>query len=602
MAELIGMNEAMPEESKPASNPQDEDLVKKILKLQEYGKTARALYDRDWNYNYNFIIGGRQWGPDRPKWRFSEAVNMAWGGIMQEVGIETDSQPQTEYIGEEPSDVAFADILKEINARNWERYDWQQKFVEAKMDAKIVHVAHTESRWNPKLEGGIGDVEHVNLDPFHLYWDPSATNIDDARWIIYSPPMPTSTLKAMFPGKEITPDIEPLDILSSFSGITSTTMDLGMDSGPASTGLEDGHTGGEPMTKFVRIWIRDESVCQEEDEKDGKKEYVLKKQYPNGRYIEMVNKQILRDGPIGVDVNGQWVEYKLNGMFPIARLVNYAYPRRYAGENEVTHIKGPQKVLNYVWSYLLDVFKASINPKVILKHNAGEIAEEITNEPNQILEVPEQDSIRFEYPPGLPAGITNVVELAKNMLDTVRGAGEISSGKVPENVSSGIFFESVLEAEQIRPRMKSRNALQYLRRLGLIDLHFYLQFYRQPRVFRLTGKQDFPEYVQFSIGEDKNGQKTAEVIRFNPETGIPGQAQQIPVKGTPDVRVTVGSALPFAKAIKGQNAKELFAAGAIDREALYDMIDLPNKDAVLQRMQEQEQAMAEQAAVQGGMK
>jgi len=271
--------------------------------------------------------------------------------------------------------------MKELNSRNWEKYDWNQRFCEAKLDAKVVHVVHTEVAFNPTLNGGIGDVEHINLDPFALYWDAAATCIEDARRITYAKPIPTSVLRAKYPNKKfIKPDIERMDNQGIFSGISSPTMDTGIDSGPAATGLEDQVSGGEPLTKLIRIWLRDDSVYQETEQNGDTKEYVLKKKYPNGRYIEIANNKVLRDGPIGVEINGEWVEYKLDGMLPISRLVNYAYPRRYAGENEVTHGKGPQKVHNYAWSYVMDLFKASNNPKVVVTHAAGDVADEITNE------------------------------------------------------------------------------------------------------------------------------------------------------------------------------------------------------------------------------
>lgn len=605
--------EVLPKEDDSKTSA-DETTYQMVLRLLKQGKQHRQLWDKDWNYNYNFVFGNTQWGPNRSKARFSESVNMTWGGIMQETGIETDTEPQTDYVAEEPTDVAFSDILKEINARNWEKYNWNQKFAEAKMEAKVIHVIHTEVKWNTNLEGGLGDNEHVNLNPFYFYWDPQATDIEDARWAIYAIPTPTSQLQAMYPtnpetgeDSEITSDIESLaNDGEYYGGISSPSQDLGLLS-QSSTGLEKQASGGEPLTKWLRIWIRDDAVEEmEEKTKDESgnevSQFVLKKKYPNGRYIEIINKKIYRDGGPGVEINGSWVEYKMGCYLPLSRLVNYAYPRRYAGGEEVTQLKGPQKLFNYVWSYCIDNFKATSNPKIIVAHSAGDIADELTNEANtQVIEVPDPNSVRFEYPPGMTPGISNLVDLAKSMLDTVRGTGEITGGKIPANVSSGVFLETSIEIEQTRSRLKARNAKSYLKKIGTLDLILYLQFYTQPRVFRITNKEGFPEHVQFYIQDTDQG-RVANVARPGPTGAM--VAQQVPVKGMPDVRIEVGSAMPFAKAIKNDAAKSLYQLGAIDREALFDMIDLPNKDAVLKRMQEadaqQQQAAAQAQAAKGG--
>lgn len=606
MVELADVNSVIPtDKSKEDPGSPGESTYQMVLKLLRMSKRHRELWDRDWNYNYNFVFSGRQWGPNRPKSRFSESVNVTWGGIMQEVGIETDSEPATDFVAEEATDVAFAEILKEINTRNWEKYDWSQKFVEAKLESKVVHVVHTEVRWNPDLEGGLGDIEHINKNPFYFYWDPQAQTVEDARWVQDAGPVPTRTLQVMYPDQNIKSDItSPISSEGLFAGISSPTEDIGINLGAASTGLEQQASGDEEMTKWIRTWIKDDAVeeVEEKDDEGNVKGFVLKKKYPNGRYIECINGKVVRDGAPGYWSDGtnqsEWIEYKLGCYLPFSRLVNYAYPRRYAGGEEVTQLKGPQKLFNYTWSYCMDHFKASVNPKIIVSHRAGDIADEITNEPNQVIEVPDVNAIRFEHPPGMSPGVTGLVEMAKNMIDLVRGSGEISGGKIPSNVTSGVFLESSIEIEQTRSRLKARNAKTYLRKLGQLDLIFYLQFYKQPRVFRITNKEGFPQHVEFYISDQANGEQVANIGIKQPN-GMT-QAEQIPIKGVPDVRVTVGSALPFAKAIKNDAAKNLFQIGAIDREALYDMIDLPNKDAVLKRMQEQEQAA--QAAQQQGAK
>jgi hypothetical protein len=98
---------------------------------------------------------------------------------------------------------------------------------------------------------------------------------------------------------------------------------------------------------------------------------------------------------------------------------------------------------------------------------------------------------------------------------------------------------------------------------------------------------------------DANGvAKDIKVAKIKRMSTVDGQVQQIsptkdvPVKGLPDVRVTSGSALPYAKAQKTNAAMQYYTNQAIDREELLKSVNWPNYEEVLRRMQEKEQQAA----------
>lgn len=597
---IISEHEAMVQ--KPSYDaPESEDLVKKINELLTRAKRYRKRYDSDWHYNYEFVCGGRQWSQDRAKWRFSETVNVLWASIQTEIALQTDARPKFEFVGQEFSDEAFAKALKQVNDRNWDKYKWNTVVSDGLFDCKIYHVAHAIVEWDPELEYGLGDVSFKILDPFYCYWDPRASDVNRgqrARWFQYCEPVPTSELRLKYPDHKdkIKPDVSMME--DSHFGTTSNRMFMNYDPHspsrlPSSSKATGDMYGGEPMTVLIRTWLRDdtmEEICEEKEENgEKKKEYILQKKYPNGRYIEIANNTVLFDGPQGVMVNGSWVPYK-SDCFPIARLVNYQYPREYCGENEVTHNKGPQKIRNYVWSYILDGFKMMGNPVTVLGDGAGADEEEITNEPGSIIKAADVNQIRRE--PGVPLspGALDVLNESKASFQEVQGLTDVSRGADTSNVTSAIQFEGYVEAAQTRPRMKNRNLDAFLQDCGYLMAERYMQFYTQPRVMRITNEEGFPETIEFQM--DPNGENVS--IRRTPDGETPGMPETHQIKGMPDIRVTSGSALPFAKAQKSQTALTYFNAGAIDREELLRAVDWANPEEVLKRMEEKE-AMAAQA-------
>lgn len=609
---------AQNKEDVPQDQPEGaQELVKKVNDLLARAKRHRKRYDADWHFNYEFVVSGKQWSIDRPRWRFSEVVNTLWASIMTEIAIQTDARPKFEFSSQEWGDQAFVDALKEINSRNWDKYNWSGVVQDVLFDCKLYHVAHAEVSWDPELEYGLGDICFKALDPFCCYWDPRASDVNKgrrARWFIYAEPVPTSELKLKYKehAEQIKSDVNLLNSRTDWSagvpGRVYTNFDPYSPSRLPSSATATGELyGGEPHTVLLRCWLRDdtlEELCEEKDSPNGEKtkEYLLAKKYPNGRYIEVASNCLLRDTVPGVEIKGEWVPF-MDDCFPIAKLVNYAYPREYAGENEVTHTKGAQKISNYVWSYILDTFKMQANPVTIVGVGADIDEEEITNEPGNILMASDINQIRRE--PGIPPapGSFELFNTSMSLVDKIQGLQDVSKGASDSGVTSALMMEGYVEAANTRPRMKNRNLDAFLQDTGELVLKRMMQFYTQPRIFRITNKEGYPEFIEFYMPTLENGQKVAKMkkVSTNPDGAAAiGDQKTVEVKGMPDVRVTSGSALPYAKAVKSNTALTALNAGAIDREEYLKSVDWPNYQEVLKRMAEQEaqaaQAQQQQAA------
>lgn len=591
-------------------SPEIKDIVKHVQELFTRAKKHRGKYDRDWQPNYEFVIGGRQWPIERPRWRFNESVNVTWSAIMTELAIQTDVRPKFDFVSEEQSDEDFTAIMNEINDRNWRKYNWNDVIYGLLFDAKIYKVGHAEIYWNPEAACGLGDAAMRNLDPFYCYWDPRAQSINKevaARYFIYAEPIPTTILKRDYPNlaDQIKPDVSQFTAMRedqlSTARIATNFDPYSVTRLPASSFRGNEQYGGEPSTQLIRCWLRDdalEQITEETKDTEGNNvpEYVLKKKYPKGRYIEIANNVLLMDTVPGVEINGQWVPYESED-FPIIKAINYSYPREYVGEDEITQNKGTQKIINYIWSYILDSFKMNANPRVLVSNQSGIDIEKLTNEPGIHISTNDMAGYRQETGQAIAPQSLDLLTTATNLFDKVQGLQDVSRGAQQTGVTSGVLLEGYVEAAQTRPRMKNRFLDSALQDIGHALLSLYLQFYKQQRVFRITNKQGYPDYVNFYLSEDGT---MAHVQRIttdeNGQQTIQPQ-ENVNVKGDYDVQVVSGSALPFAKAQKAQTALAYFNAKAIDQEELLKAVDWPNKEQVLQRMQK---AAAEAAQAQQG--
>jgi len=585
----------------------DKDVIKMVNELMTRAKRHRRQFDTDWRYNYEFVIGGKQWPVERPRWRFNEVVNITWASIMTEVAIQTDARPKFEFTSQEFSDDAFTKVLKEVVANLWDKYSWNQMVSDELIDGKIYHVAHAQVGWDEDLEQGLGDICIKVLDPFYCYWDPRASDINygtrKCRYFIYAEPVPTAELRHEYPEQKekIKEDIANMRMRSDQTVFHRSALNYDPYSPsrlPSSGDSAPNDEGGEPLTLKICCWLRDDTLEELVNEDEfGKKEYVLKKKYPTGRYIEIANAVILRDGPPGYKKKGEWIPYD-HDLFPIAKLVNYGYPREYAGENEVTHMKGPNKIVNYTWSYILDCFRMNANPRIIVSSQSGIDVETLTNEPGLVVETQDMNGYRQE--PGLAIAPQSfeILNQGFGIADRIQGLQDASRGANQPGATSAVLFEGYVEASQTRPRYKNRFLEKFLHDIGDLVLRKILQCYTEPRVFRLTNADGYPQAIELYIPTYENGQKVAK-IRYLRTDGSGAldieESHDVVIKGVPDVRVTSGSALPFAKVQKSQTAFQYFDRGAIDQEELLKNVDWPAYQEVIKRMQ----AQAAQAKEQG---
>ena len=134
-----------------------------------------------------------------------------------------------------------------------------------------------------------------------------------------------------------------------------------------------------------------------------------------------------------------------------------------------------------------------------------------------------------------------------------------------------------------------------------------LQFYSTPRIIRITDNPESEKYFKIAIDDvlDESGEvqsKVATVQTFEQQqqaTGetllAPVETRQFNIKGNLDIRITTGTTLPFARAQKKAQAKELFQLGIYDAEDLLNDLDHPAKEKIIEKCNARKQAEMEAA-------
>jgi hypothetical protein len=623
--EAPGVNQTPP--SGYEASPEEKQALKLVNRLFEKAKAAKKKVDEPWLDWYK-MFRGKQWKEKRPSYRHSEVINMIFQHIQASVPIITDSRPRLNFIPTEPGDFPVSEILNKAAESDWEKNNWGMTLTECVFDTNIYGTALAEWGFDAKAERGVGAISFESLDPFYAFPDPEARDVNDrrGRYFIVAEPVDVSVLKHEFPQKAkwIKPDLTDLMQDADRGELSGVTYKSPTDT----TVSTDSHSPFEANQKDkalkITLWLKPNSgldkgeVLEEKEAKlddQGQPmldpagapmvEYVQRLKYPNGRKIVVSGGIVLSDGPNPYE----------DGRFPYARLVNYANPRGFWGISEVEQLEGPQKIFNKLVSFALDVLTLMGNPVWVVDSDSEVDTDNLFNRPGLIIEKAKGTEVRREEGVQLQPYVLQLIDRMKTWFDDIGGDQDVSRGVRPEGITAASAINSLQEAAKTRLRLKTRNVDAFLQDGGQLYQSRAFQFYSAPRMFRLTNDQNVSQYFKMHINtgeqldEAGNPVRKAVITQFNqdPESGQYGadMPMELSIKGGFDVRVNMGSSLPFAKEEKVSLAKFLMEAGAIDGLELLKAVDYPNYEAVYQqvqarKMQEAQAQMAMQPPPPGG--
>jgi hypothetical protein len=591
---------------------EDRKTVKMVEQLFSTAKRARMNVDKDWIENYKFFRG-KQWKEKRPSYRHSEVLNFIHAAIQTIIPILTDSRPTIETIPENPSDFEFSQIMTQVLRAKWDRDGFAQIVAEAIIDACIYGTSISEQPWNPDLLQGLGDYEFKTVDPIYCYPNPNARDINgtDNDYFITAIPKDLNELKRKYPSKAhlLKSDLSDIDMAKTAKldmddfRIRSATDNLSLVQGER---VQDQEMPDQVLE--LTLWINDNGLIEEEIEqktKDGKKikGFRTRKKYPNGRKIVIANKVLLED-----EENPY-----LDGKFPYAKLVDYIMPREFWGQGEVEQLKGPQMLINKLMSYTMDILSIMGNPVWKNPTGSGVFSDSLTNEPGLVVDYVEGFEPRRERGADVQASVFQAFDRLRDVFDTISGVNEVTQGAQPRN-ASGVAIDSLMEAAQTKLRLKGRNIEAWLTRVGQQFGSRILQFYSVPRIIRITENENAEKYFRVAIDAvtDEAGEETrvATIQRFESDPNdlesneiLQQEPIQYEIKGNLDVKISIGSTLPFARAKKEARAEKLYGLGIYDVEDLLNDMEHPRKEQILEKFNRRQlaaaQAEAQAAALQG---
>lgn len=585
-------------------SPEDRQCVAKVLKEFEKLKKHRSKYDYNWLHYYKMWRGDQWDGIKMPKHRQRECINMIWQTVQANMPLQTDARPRIQFIAEEPSDIEFANVLNEVMEADWERGNWLVPLSEIILDGYIYGTGYGSLVYDAEADFGMGSAQFESEDPFYLYPDNEAREINDNRSKIFikAEPVDTDSLKKEFPEFEdkIKSDIDS-DIQSSKTSLNDyTARTSNSDRDMPDVSFLTGKQKTTPRTMLITAWMKPdetEEVESEEADENGEisTKIIIKKMYPFGRVIKIANGLKIFEGTLTE-----------SGRFPFMKYVNYMLPREFFGVSEVEQLESPQRVFNKILNAAIEIMNLMGNPIWVISTDSGIDPNKLINRTGLVVEKEPGSEVRREHGVELNSTIFPLLDRLESWFDKIGGNQEVSRGQAPASITASSAIEQLMDAARTRIKQKQRNLDAMVRDMGRQYVDIVLENYTQSRVFRVTNDQSGTKYFKFRVDKvlvDGKTQLVGKIRNYIQNDGesiaMSDEEQEFFISGRFDVKVNTGTSLPFAVADKENKSFSLFDRGIIDEEEVLNNIEYPNKEKVIQKLMERKAAMQQQKAAEG---
>jgi hypothetical protein len=576
--------------------PEETSEFKMVMSLLSQGKSYRETFDSDWDKRLDYYKG-KQWG-NHPNTGWAKPVfNIVRQIIQATLPILTDQRPGFNVIAAEPSDFRFAQIMSMLVEHWWDNSSMDHTLLEVLWDSMLYDAGILKITWDPDLEDGIGDVSVERIDPRDIYVPEGCQDFTkNCGWVIQRSQKQVGELKRLFPdmSEYIKSDASSEEDSTKYGGMDIKLVSPIDQNDKRGKSGDHSNSSNRRMCDVIECWMDDEQLIEEEEiGEGGEKVKTVRKKFPKGKLITILPNQ---------HIVLQSVEMPYaHGRKPYVRIVDMILPGEFWGEGESKSLMQTQRMINVTLQQAFDTLQTMANTCWVVEKDSGVDVSKISNRTAAVIQVDPGKiaSIRRDFPPALQSGVLDFFQTLVRQAESITGISEITQGRKPSGVTAAAAIENLQEASQTRIRLKERNMQVSLQQLGMQVMSLMMQYYREPRVIRLTNQENqWPDYFEFFIEETDSGDYVMNQQKhaFDSERQmyVPlGYETSQPSKGLMDVKVLSGTAMPWAKTTRSNIAFRLFDSGVIDAKALLETLEWPDAEEIINRVHGQQAALAE---------
>ena len=451
--------------------------------------------------------------------------------------IMLDNDPKFQSLPRQSAGMEFSTDVQEALTYEWDRENMNPKLYRELINVLVLGTAIFFIPWDAKQK----DVKSVAVNPFNFFVDPLATSLDDAEYTIYANYVNEVVLKRLYPEKA-----------DKLKGGSINYSELVLEN--------DKNAMIDNQILVLEINTKDYEI---ETKIDGD-EKITKNLYPKGRVLTLCPE-------LGIVLDDKHNPYD-DGEFPFEIIKDYDIPGKFWGEGEVAQLISPQKHMNDLNNAIIDNAKTTANMPWIIDKNAGIPFGKITGRPGLIIRKNPGSEVRREQPPQMPMYVTNAVDVFKQDINSISGVYDPLKGEGTTGVYTAQGILALQEAGQSRIRLKVKLMEHGLGRIAQKWFSRMRQYWKDDRWIAVTnadGSYNIKQFVKTILNYDYN------------------------------IKITAGSTMPVNRSamldlmIRLAQTPMPDGQNLVDREAVSQYLPSEIKSAMLKRMQNSNQTLAQ---------
>ncbi|MHB8997513.1 MAG: portal protein [Armatimonadota bacterium] len=555
-----------------ASSKNDELIARLDEMVHDAQDAVRGLHD-GWKRYINFYQGQQEEGvalkaKDLADWT---PVNLIFSQCETKLPILMDAAPQWWAVSPDEENDENAKLLSEALQAKWYERNISRQYKLTLRDQIILGSGFLKCWWNPLLgpQGPTygddeksdpqGDIDVTWIDPYSVYPDPAARNLEECEFVCLSSDMVEDRAKRLYPDKFDPEKAQSVAVDADNDPATAWDRGKAWLKSMVYSLVGDGST---QRRKMLRVW----EVYHD----------------AGARLTIFSGQNILWDGSNPTP----------NNRFPIVHFSSYEQGCDFWGMAETSQLIGLQTAINK------QVFRIAKHAR--LMGNTPWVTDDpqlkVTNIPGEVMRVGLGRFARRDPPPPLPAYIFNFLNTLLQHFDVVTGVHDVTRGLKPGSVQSGVGIQQLQEAAQTRLRRASLDNALILQQLGQLVFDLMQAKYTGTRATSyLKGAQS----RRVEVTQDMLHNTTPSPYDASGEDDIQEPvAYQIIVQQEGDLPLN-----PMAEAELAMRAASMTGEDGqpmIDREAFLEAIRFAGARALLERINtrtqgaQQGQALAQQ--------
>ena len=462
----------MDNEKKYTPTEQEKKLAEWVHTKFKQAYVAKAPLMKKWKDYMSAYDGSYFVNDSRPDYKSNQVTNLVFSTIESIRPIMTDNNPKFIAVPNNPQGLEFSNDVQMALDYEWEREKMPTKLPAQLIPMLVYGTAVWFVQWDGK-EGEYGNIKIKEVDPFNIFPDPLAENVDNAEYIVYATYKNANQIKQQFPDKA-----------NAIEGSRISMSELVAN-------RDEQDTNEENQVLILEMWCRDWTTMDEDI--DGNKSL----KYPQGRVITCLPE-------LGIILSDKKNPYK-DGKFPFVLMKNYDVPFKFWGVGEVEQILSPQIYVNELTNQIIDNAKNTANMQWIIDKNAGIGQGKLTNRPGLVIRKNPGAEVRRDTPPPMPTYVREQIDVLKADIQDISGVLDSLKGEKQTGVVAASAILALQEASQSRIRLKIKIMESNLTELANMVYSRMQQFWKLDRWVRVTdieGNPSFKEIGQQVLAND----------------------------------------------------------------------------------------------------